>query len=96
MVNGTWQPITNGTINATACLVSFNIGVDRTVALFEPTQPATTTPTTIAQKPTSNNGAEYGIAAVSIIIIMSAIYLAVKRRRRHSTWPTYRKPLFNS
>ena len=96
LVNGTWQPITNGTINATACLVSFNIGVDRTVALFEPTQPATTTPTTIAQKPTSNNGAEYGIAAVSIIIIMSAIYLAVKRRRRHSTWPTYRKPLFNS
>jgi len=51
--NNTWLAITNYTVNATACTVSFNIPSDPIVAIFEKSVPTTTTTSIATTIPTT-------------------------------------------
>jgi len=85
--NNTWLVITNYTVNATACTVSFYIPSDPIVAIFEKSVPTTTTtiiattiPTTIPTTyPSSSQKTRSSIVveALALIIILIIIILVL-------------------
>ena len=87
--NNTWLAITNYTVNATACTVSFNIPSDPIVAIFEKSVPTTTTtsiattiPTTIPTTiyyplPSPKPRSPIVVEALILIIILIAIILVL-------------------
>jgi len=97
--NNTWLEITNYTVNATACTVSFNIPSDPIVAIFEKSVPTTTTtsiattipttiPTTIYYPSPSPKPSPIVVEAliliiIVIIIILVLLYYMLLHRRYH-------------
>lgn len=86
LVNGTWGMISPFSVNASACLVSFNILVDPVVALFElPVTTSVTTvtvpTTTIPQQPAPSYLSVYTIAVI-LVLIVAVIILILARRRK--------------
>jgi len=90
--NNTWFAITNYTVNATACTISFYIPNDPIVAIFEknistttttsiattiPTTIPTTTPTTIYYPPPSPKPSSPLVAEALILIIILIIIILV-------------------
>ena len=87
--NNTWLAITNYTVNATACTVSFNIPSDPIVAIFEKSVPTTTTtsiattiPTTIPTtiyypSPSPKPRSPIVVEALILIIIVIIIILVL-------------------
>jgi len=85
--NNTWLAITNYTVNATACTVSFNIPSDPIVAIFEKGVPTTTTtsiattiptiPTTIYYPSPSPKPSPIVVEALILIIIITIIILVL-------------------
>ena len=85
--NNKWLSITNYTLNATACIVSFNIPSDPIVAIFEKSVPTTTTtsiattiptiPTTIYYPSPSPKPSPIVVEALILIIILIAIILVL-------------------
>ncbi|MFP3278359.1 MAG: hypothetical protein RXO43_02240 [Candidatus Micrarchaeota archaeon] len=96
--NNTWLAITNYTVNATTCTVSFNIPSDPIVAIFEKSMPTTTTtsiattiptttPTTIyypspSPKPSSSLVIEPLILIIIVIIIILVLLYYYKLLHR--------------
>jgi len=87
--NNTWLAITNYTVNATACTVSFYIPSDPIVAIFEKSVPTTTTtsiattiPTTIPTtvyypSPSPKPRSSIVVEALALIIIVIIIILVL-------------------
>ena len=97
--NNTWLSITNYTVNATACTVSFSIPSDPIVAIFEKSVPTTTTtsiattipttiPTTIyypspSPKPRSPIVIEALVLIIIVIIIILVLLYYMLLHRRY-------------
>ncbi len=89
LANGSWKPITPFSVNATSCLVSFQVPSDPTIAIFELNSALKTvnvTTTVPVSPPASGSSAPqfptlqalFTLAAISFLSLL----LLLKRRRR--------------
>ncbi len=95
--NGTWKAIAPFSVNASSCMVSFNITEDPVIALFEQSQPASTTVTTVTPTTTArtvatpvsqNAGQLYyaaaAVAAVAVILLVAYLFRRKRKKERKS------------
>ena len=99
--NSTWHAISQFTVNAASCTVTFTVPNDPVVGLFAstaaittsisttlPTTLPTTVPTTVpAGQPLSGSSSTLIIAVVVIVVIAVAAYAALRARGRSRGWP---------
>lgn len=93
LVNGTWEPITPFTVDASSCSVSFVIPGDPVVALAEHIPPTSATTsvqavstssqqtTSIPGAPTTGQG-DYAVYIIVAIVIIAAVAYLISRRAK--------------